>query len=197
MLKQESIFPCCKFGRIPLLEILSLAFVLRRILVLPDTRIYGQSTSTLPPLLVHPSVSLSLSQSLSFFHLIHPQPPSSRSSYFGHAHTYISPTDCLSSIFCSTLRHDANRWITFLAPKLCTNISWLTERARMKNVNTRALQATDQFSWSVGLGGIHQLLQRLNVAAQSLSLFLQPSEDHYPIYTIHLTIVSVWNKWIQ
>lgn len=58
---------------------------------------------------------------------------------------HIPTADCLSSIFCSTLHHIANRWITFLPPELCTNISRLRERGGIKNVTARALEATSPF----------------------------------------------------
>lgn len=61
---------------------------------------------------------------------------------------HIPTADCLSSIFCSTLHHIANRWITFLAPELCTNISRLQERGGIKNVTARALEATSPFPWA-------------------------------------------------
>lgn len=105
------------------------------------------------------------------FHLIHPQPPLDPPTLVMLTRTHIAPTDCLSSIFCSTPHHNTNRWITFLAPELCTNISWLREQERMKNVNTWALQAIDWFSRShtVPLVGIHCLLA-LHVAALTLLL---------------------------
>lgn len=90
--------------------------------------------------------------------------------------THISPTDCLSSIFCSTPHHNTNRWITFLAPELCTNISWLREQERIKYVNTRALQAIERISQShtVSLVGIHHFLHPLD------SLLF--NDHHYGVY---------------
>lgn len=101
------------------------------------------------------------------FYLIHPQAPLEPPALDRLAHTHISSTDCLSSIFCSTLHHNTNRWITFLAPELCTNISRLREQEGIKNVTTRALEVTGRFSQShtVWLVGIHHLLHRLNAAA--------------------------------
>lgn len=145
-----------------------------------DFILYHVSTSLcypypFPPLPMHPSVSIpvlvpvifAVTLSTSFIHSL-------LLILLLWTHTHISPTDCLSSIFCSTPHHNTNRWITFLAPELCTNISWLREQERMKNVNTRALQAIDRISQShtVSLVGIHYLLHPLNVVAVFLSLIL-------------------------
>lgn len=128
---------------------------------------------------MNPSLlSLSLCHLLLSCHFLpHSSAASTRSSSFGHAHTYTHTcsTDCLSSIFCSTLHHAMNRWITFPAPELCKNISPLREWEGIKNVTTQALEATDQFSRSntVWLVGIHPWLQWLNFAVTvSASLLL-------------------------
>lgn len=93
------------------------------------------------------SISLFLSYfSSDSFHPIHPQPPLDPPTLDMLTSTHTSSTNCLSSIFCSTPHHSTNRWITFLAPELCTNISWLRERERMKNASARALGATGGFT---------------------------------------------------
>lgn len=129
------------------------------------------------PLPMNPSLSLSLSPChllLSCHFLPHSSTASTRSSSFGHTHTYTHTcsTDCLSSIFCSTLHHGMNRWITFPAPELCKNISPLWEWEGIKNVTTQALEATDQFSRSnaVWLVGIHPWLHWLNFCCHSFCL---------------------------
>lgn len=81
-------------------------------------------TISLPPL-PSPCYSKSLS-----FCLIHPQPPLHPPPVDTLVRTHTSSTDCLSSIFCSTLHRNTNRWITFLAPELCTSISLLRESGR-------------------------------------------------------------------
>lgn len=76
---------------------------------------------------LNPSICLSpvspCHSSSDSFHLIHPQPALDPPPLDTLTRAHISCTDCLSSIFCSTLHHSTNRWITFLAPELCTNIS--------------------------------------------------------------------------
>lgn len=78
--------------------------------------------SPLPPFSMHSSLPPPLFGALSFlkcvsFYLIHPQPPLHLPALDRLTHTHTSSTDCLSSIFCSTLHHNTNRWITFLAPE--------------------------------------------------------------------------------
>lgn len=121
---------------------------------------------------LHPSVSLPASVAVSFAVTL--------STSFIHSlllilllwtHTHISPTDCLSSIFRSTPHHNTNRWIPSLAPELCTNISRLREQERMKNVNTRALQATEHIFQSHAVTGCNSLFASpLECCAAPLSL---------------------------
>lgn len=109
------------------------------------------SLSFSAPILYFQFIYLSLSLgpcyfSSDSFHPIHPQPPLDPPTLDMLTSTHTSSTNCLSSIFCSTPHHSTNRWITFLAPELCTNISWLRERERMKNASARALGATGGFT---------------------------------------------------
>lgn len=57
--------------------------------------------------------------------------------------THISPTDCLTSVSCSTPYNRTNRWIAFLAPELCTNISRLIEQEREWR-----MRAQERLEWS-------------------------------------------------
>lgn len=57
-----------------------------------------------------------------------------------HERRHTPSADCLSSIFCSTPHSNANRWITFLPPELCTSLSPLrTSGQAGNNAVARAL----------------------------------------------------------
>ena len=125
------------------------------------------------------TASICLSPSLSvpvIFHLIHPRPPLDPPTLDTLTRTHISPTDCLSSTFCSTPHHNrtdgSHFWLLNYAQIFLDSES----NGEWKNVNTRALRAIDWLSrsHSVWLVGTHHLLRRTNVAAHPLSPALRP-----------------------